>query len=168
VLYDIRLVIAYDYDRPAVTGRHILRLMPANLPGLQRRLKGVLDISPEPAERGELTDFFGNDAVEIAFREAHDEIVFQVTARVERLAVVSGLDISPPLARLAAEMAAHRGLEADAPHHFPSPSPSLCQPRSEHAASASTSPLRSSVLLPHHSPMASWPTPRTSRQPSLR
>jgi transglutaminase-like putative cysteine protease len=125
VLYDIRLVIAYDYDRPAVTGRHILRLMPANLPGLQRRLKGVLDISPEPAERGELTDFFGNDAVEIAFREAHDEIVFQVTARVERLAVVSGLDISPPLARLAAEMAAHRGLEADAPHHFRGPSPRI-------------------------------------------
>ena len=33
MLYDIGLTIAYDYDRPAVAGRHILRLMPADLPG---------------------------------------------------------------------------------------------------------------------------------------
>ena len=51
MLYDIGLTIAYDYDRPAVAGRHILRLMPADLPGEQRRITGLLGISPEPAER---------------------------------------------------------------------------------------------------------------------
>jgi transglutaminase-like putative cysteine protease len=125
VLYDIRLVIAYDYDRPAVTGRHLLRLMPSDLPGQQHRLSGALTIRPAPAERRDITDFFGNAAVEIAFREAHDEIRFQVTARVERLPGVSGLDISPPLSRLGAEIAAHRGLEADAPHHFTGSSPRI-------------------------------------------
>ena len=32
MLYDVALTIAYDYDSPAVAGRHILRLMPADLP----------------------------------------------------------------------------------------------------------------------------------------
>ena len=75
-------------------------------------------ISPEPAERRQFVDFFGNAGVEVAFREAHDEILFRVAARVERLAEPPGLDISPELARLADEIADYRGLDADAPHHF--------------------------------------------------
>lgn len=125
MLYDIRLVIAYDYDRPAGAGRHMLRLMPADLPGQQRRLSGSLEILPAPAERRDLLDFFGNAAVEIAYREAHADISLKVDARVERIAEASALDISPPLDRLAAEVAAHRGLDADAPHHFLGPSPRI-------------------------------------------
>ena len=100
MIYDIGLTIAYDYDRPAVAGRHILRLVPADLPGSQRRITGALSISPEPAERRPLVDFFGNAGVEVAFRAAHDEILFRVAARVERIAEAPGLDISPALARL--------------------------------------------------------------------
>jgi transglutaminase-like putative cysteine protease len=125
VLYDIRLVIAYDYDRPAGAGRNMLRLMPADLPGEQRRLSGKLVILPAPAERRDIMDFFGNSAVEIAFREAHEDIRFNVEARVERIADASGLDISPPLDRLAAEISGHRGLDADSPHHFLGASPRI-------------------------------------------
>ena len=125
MIYDIGLVITYDYDRPAGTGRNILRLMPADLPGVQRRQSGTLAIRPEPAERRDIMDFFGNAAVELAFREAHAEIRFQVAARVERLAGAPALDISPPLGRLAAEIAAHRGLGPEAPHHFLGPSPRI-------------------------------------------
>jgi transglutaminase-like putative cysteine protease len=123
LLYDIRLTIAYDYDQPAVAGRHILRLLPADVPGAQRRITGILTIEPEPSERRQFLDFFGNAATEIAFREAHDEILFRVAARVERLAEPPGLDISPELPRLGEEILGHLGLDANAPHHFLGTSP---------------------------------------------
>ena len=98
MIYDIGLTIAYEYDRPAIAGRHILRLVPADLPGVQRRITGLLTIRPEPAERRPFLDFFGNSAVEVAFRAEHDEILFRVASRVERIPQAPGLDISPDLA----------------------------------------------------------------------
>jgi transglutaminase-like putative cysteine protease len=59
----------------------------------------------------------------VAFRAEHDEILFRVAARVERLAVAPALDISPDLGRLGGEIADYRGLDGDAPHHFLGPSP---------------------------------------------
>jgi transglutaminase-like putative cysteine protease len=123
VIYDIGMTIAYEYDRPAVAGRHVLRLMPADLPGTQRRVTGFLSILPEPAERRDFTDFFGNAAVEVAFRDAHDEILFRVSSRVERISPPASLDMSPPLERLGDEILDYRGLDATAPHHFLGPSP---------------------------------------------
>jgi transglutaminase-like putative cysteine protease len=123
MLYDIGMTVAYDYDHPAVAGRHILRLMPANLPGLQRRVTGTLRITPEPAEQRAFVDFFGNAALEIAFRGAHDEILFRVAARVDRIPQAPVLDISPDLARLADEIDDVRRLDADAPQHFLGASP---------------------------------------------
>ena len=123
MLYDIRLKITYSYDRPAIAGRHILRLMPADLPGVQRRISGALTIEPNPAERRDMLDFFQNAGVEIAFCYVHDEIVFEVKSRVERVAEAPSLDISPPLPQLAREIADYRGLDAQAPHHFLGASP---------------------------------------------
>jgi transglutaminase-like putative cysteine protease len=123
MLYDIGLTIAYEYARPAIAGRHILRLVPADVPGTQRRVTGALTIRPEPAEERPFTDFFGNAAVGVVFREAHDEILFRVAARVERLAEWPGLDISPDLAGLADEIADYRGLDPESPHHFLGASP---------------------------------------------
>lgn len=123
--YDIGLKITYIYNSPAVGGRHVLRLRPAEVPGAQRRINALLDIRPRPAERRDFTDFFGNDATSIVFREAHDEIVFQVTARVERLVRPPDLDISPQLLRLAEEIDDWRDLGPDSPHHFLGPSPRL-------------------------------------------
>lgn len=123
MIYDIGMTIAYEYDRPAVAGRHVLRLMPADVPGTQRRITGALSIRPEPAEQRHFTDFFGNAAVEVAFRDAHDEILFRVSARVERLAPPASLDMSPPLARLRDEILDARSLDGEAPHHFLGASP---------------------------------------------
>ena len=123
MLYDIGMTIAYTYDRPAVAGRHVLRLMPANQPAVQRRITASLIVAPEPEEQRQITDFFGNAAVEVAFRREHDEILFRVAARVERLAEPPGLDISPALSGLADELSDYHDLGPDAPHHFLGASP---------------------------------------------
>lgn len=123
MLYDIGLTVTYSYDSPAAGGRHLLRLAPAALPDAQRRLSCWLEVTPEPAERREFRDFFGNEAVEVVFREVHDEIAFRVSSRIERLAQAPSLDISPDLPRLAQEIADWRGLGPDAPHHFLPASP---------------------------------------------
>ena len=123
MLYDIGLRITYSYDRPAVGGRHLLRLMPADLPGVQRRVTSSLTIEPRPAERSDMVDFFGNSAVEVVFRDIHDEIEFRVAARVDRIGDAPGFDISPALGRLNEEVAEYRGLDPESPLHFLGPSP---------------------------------------------
>lgn len=121
--YEVRLRTTHRYERPAKDGRHLLRLMPAELPGLQRLVAGSLDIRPRPQERADRADFFGNRVTELVFGGAHDEIEFAVRARVERLTPAGRLDVSPPLSRLADEIAACRSVSPDAPHHFLGRSP---------------------------------------------
>lgn len=118
MFYDIGMRITYSYDGVAGGGRHLLRLLPADLPGQQRLISKALSVSPLPAERSEMIDFFGNYGTEITLRDSHDELEFRVAARVERFAEPPGLDISPPLARLAQELADHRGLGPESPLHF--------------------------------------------------
>lgn len=125
MLYQVRLSITYDYDSPAMGGRHLLRLLPADIPGVQTVRQSALAISPRPSERAEFTDFFGNAATAIALAADHSRIVFTGTAVVERLAMGPGIDTSPPLAALAAELAASRDLGPDSPLHFIADSPRI-------------------------------------------
>lgn len=118
MLYDISLKILHEYESPASGGRHLLRLMPAALPGEQRLVAGHLNIEPQPAERREGADFFGNPTVEIAYRFPHDEIRFEVQARVERFAEAPALNMSPCLGGLAREIGCARSLGPAAPVHF--------------------------------------------------
>ena len=123
MLYDISLRIAYEYDSPANGGRHLLRLMPANIPGVQRVILGYLDIQPGVDERFDRTDFFGNGTVEIALLSQHEGLEFKAQCRVERLAPRPQLNISPAIDRLAQEITDYRALDAEAPHHFVGNSP---------------------------------------------
>jgi transglutaminase-like putative cysteine protease len=123
MLYDIRLKISYDYDQPANAGRHMLRVMPANLPGEQQVVSANLMIEPEAQERVERIDFFGNSVVEIAYRASHEKIVFDLQCRVDRHAPDRGFITSPPLHQLTEEIAAYNALDAAAPHHFLGRSP---------------------------------------------
>ena len=125
MLYDVAAEIAYRTDAPSVSGRTLLRLMPASLPGEQRLIAGTLTADPAPAEREEATDFFGNSVTAFAFRSASRIRRFRLQARVERLAEPPRLDLSPPLPRLAEEIAGTASLAPDAPHHFLPPSPRL-------------------------------------------
>jgi transglutaminase-like putative cysteine protease len=126
VLYDVTLALHYIYDRPAAAGRQLMRLVPADIPGVQRVERASLTVTPEPIERSQFTDFFGNGVIELVLRGTHTETDLSVAARVERLAQAPGLGISANLAQLPREIAQYRGLGPTAPHHFLGPSQRIC------------------------------------------
>ncbi len=127
-VYDITARIRYDYDPPATAGHNILRLMPADIAGRQRLILGQIAASPDPAERGERVDFFGNRVAEISFRKPAATTAFTLRARVDRLAEPGGrLDLSPPLAGLALQIADQHSLAPTAPTHFLGPSPRIAR-----------------------------------------
>ena len=122
MLYDISLRIEYDYDHPADSSRHIIRLSPADLPGEQRQVAGTLQIEPKPAEQRTHSDFFGNSSVELAYFDAHKKIKFAVYSRVERSEAKQKYEDAPTLIQLTSEIVNYRSLDAWAPHHFGGPS----------------------------------------------
>ena len=125
VLYDIALRVSQHYDAPVAASRQTLRLLPPTLAGGQHVMAAAVEVFPQPAERRDRWDFFGNPAVDLAFGGAHEEIAYSLAARVRREAERGALPDSPPATVLAEEMAAIRSLAPDAPHHFLAASPRL-------------------------------------------
>ncbi|MBM9595669.1 transglutaminase family protein [Roseitranquillus sediminis] len=123
MLYDVGLTISYEYDGPASSGRHVLRLRPLELGAEQRVIASRLMVEPEPTESVEATDFFGTATRTVAFDRPHEHALFQLKARVRREPRGALLDMSPDAAGLAREIALHRSLSPDAPHHFAGASP---------------------------------------------
>lgn len=122
MIYDIKLSIQYVYRAAVAGGRHVLYMTPSQT-SKQRVITSLLDISPAPDERIAKTDFFGNTAVEVAFRAPHAEIAFRLRARVERLAEEEAPDVSPSMRELMDEIAGLRSLTPDSPYHFLADSP---------------------------------------------
>lgn len=124
--YDIALSIGYRYGAPAEHLRTLVRLLPSDLPGRQRVTMRLLTVDPSPAERRDTQDFFGNTTTMLAFHGAVEALSLTLRARVERVARVASLDLSPDLAGLAADIAARPtlrpGLDPAAPHHYLGPS----------------------------------------------
>jgi len=116
--YDITLRIEYEYASAATFGRHLLRLMPLNLPGEQRLVSGLLTALPDPDERIDRLDFFGNTCTEVGHDAPHKALAFHIAARVERLAQPGPVGLATPLAALIDDVQAVLSLDADAPHHY--------------------------------------------------
>ncbi|WP_269585751.1 transglutaminase family protein [Roseibium sp. Sym1] len=125
MLYDLNLEISYNYASPANAGRHALRLMPATISGAQRLLAGQVQLLPEPSERHDRIDFFGNAVTDVAYRSSHSDLVFKLKARVDRTAVPEEFDISPPLNLLPRELGSIQSLAPNEPLHFLAASPRL-------------------------------------------
>jgi len=123
--YDISLKIAYRYQSAATFGRHLLRLMPLNLPGEQRLVSGLLTTTPEADERVDRVDFFGNPCVEVGHDAPHKTLEFHIAARVERLEQPDEGFVATPLELLAQDVGTIRTLDPSAPHHFLPPSPRI-------------------------------------------
>jgi transglutaminase-like putative cysteine protease len=118
MLYDISLRIAYSYDFPADSSRHVIRLTPADLPGEQRHVVGTLNVEPKPDEWRVQSDFFGNKTAELAYFDAHEKIGLTVHSRVERLELERKSESSLSFEDLALEIFDFRNVDPSAPHHF--------------------------------------------------
>lgn len=118
MLYDIRLLLHYDYAAAAGGGRHQVRVLPPTISGVQRVIAASLSFEPAPNERSDFTDFFGNNVTSIAFRDAHEALDIRMSARVAVSRPEPGLDVSPDIVRLRRELAAVRSLAPASPHHF--------------------------------------------------
>ncbi|WP_417584757.1 transglutaminase family protein [Pelagibacterium sp.] len=125
MLYDIRLKLEYAYDAPVSGGRHLVRVIPANLPGVQRVIAASLSVSPQPEELSEFTDFFGTRVATLAYRSTHDALEIAISARVEVMRGAPGIDLSPTLDALEAEISANWDMGALSPHHFLGVSPRI-------------------------------------------
>ncbi|MCY0093981.1 transglutaminase family protein [Hoeflea ulvae] len=118
MLYDIKLIMDYDFEAPAAGARQILRAMPMAIPGRQRLIVGSIDVDPEPAMLAERDDFFGNRLTEMAFNEPHSNIVMTLRARVEVTSGAEPRGASPDLSGLATALEAVTCLGARSPLHF--------------------------------------------------
>ncbi|TIO74643.1 MAG: transglutaminase family protein, partial [Mesorhizobium sp.] len=118
MLYDIRLHLHYGYAAAAGGGRHQVRVLPQTITGVQRVIAASLSFQPNPAERADFSDFFGNNVTAIAVRDAHEELHVRMSARVSVSRPEAGLDVSPDIHGLRGELDAVRSLSAEAPHHF--------------------------------------------------
>ena len=123
MLYDIKLALKYKYKPAALGGRHILRLMPADIAGEQRLVAGFLEISPRADERVDSVDFFGTQTTFSACGGPHPALNFTLSARVNRLAIIPSFDMSPPLRSLNDDIQHYKAIDARSPHHFLGVSP---------------------------------------------
>ncbi len=123
MIYDIKLALGYDYAGSAGAGRHLVRVMPLEVPGQQRLVSGEVRVDPTPDERRDGRDFFGNNLVEFSFRAAHDGLDLVMVARVDRHAVAPTEDRSTGFALLARDLAACRDLGPGSPLHMVAASP---------------------------------------------
>lgn len=129
MIYDITLTLLHDYAGAVGTGRHLLRIVPANVAGRQKVRSHLLDIAPMPAERHGHADFFGNRGTMILHGDRHEKMVVKLASRVEMVAQEQEFDIAPTLPRLAAELAQTLSLAPDSPHHFLGASPRIVPDR---------------------------------------
>ncbi len=111
----------YDYAPAVKNAQHMAHLKPRAGAG-QQLLSHTLAISPEPAQRSEAVDVYGNTRAFFSLPSAHDEL------KVVAQSVVSTTTPAPPEPGLPWEqvrerMRYHRGADYDAATEFTFPSP---------------------------------------------
>lgn len=118
MLYDIRQTTRYSYASPVPFARQVLRLLPVARDS-QRVIAADLVITPEPTERHDGFDFFGNRITTVAFAFPHEELTLETRARV---AVDAGgqLDVeaTPAWEEIRGQAVADTDLGPLSPVHF--------------------------------------------------
>lgn len=82
MIYDVRQVTTYSYASAVPYSRHVARLTPTDRTR-QRVIAANLEMTPEPAERSETRDFFGNRITLFSLDQPHASLVVELTARIE-------------------------------------------------------------------------------------
>ena len=125
MLYDIRLELHYDYEGFVHGDRHLIRVAPQSIPGVQRVVASATSFEPRPDSETSFVDFFGNFVTTIAYAGYHDSLDVRLSARVAVEDEHPPADLSPDLAGLQRELATLWTLDANSPHHFLAPSPRI-------------------------------------------
>jgi transglutaminase-like putative cysteine protease len=122
MIYDIRQTTMCTYASPVAHARHVLRLNPIHRAG-QNVHVASLQIVPEPSQRREGQDFFGNHITWITLAERHDKLTVKVSARVavDELAEPAAL-MTPPFESVREEVFAAADIGPMSPVHFLFPS----------------------------------------------
>jgi transglutaminase-like putative cysteine protease len=125
MLYDVRLELHYDYEGFVHGDRHLVRVAPASIPGLQRVIASSISFDPKPATETTFVDFFGNLVTTISYAGYHDRLDVRLQARVGVEEEPHPADLSPDLPTLQRELGGLWSLDANSPHHFVAPSPRI-------------------------------------------
>lgn len=125
MLYDIRLELHYDYDAQVRNDRHLIRVTPVSIPGIQRVIATSLSFDPKPVLETNFTDFFANPVTTIAYEAAHGHLDVRLAARIAVEESEKPADLSPTLETLQQEIGRLWSLSPDSPHHFLGPSPRI-------------------------------------------
>jgi transglutaminase-like putative cysteine protease len=123
--YKLNLTIQYEFGRPPGAGRQLLRVRPAQIPGVQAVEDVSLIMDPPPQERSSFTDFYGFEVTEFTLPLGLEDLRFTLQAQVERIEPGPRFDLSVPPADLAQEIASAMGFGPAAPHHYLPPSPQI-------------------------------------------
>ncbi len=125
MIYNVRLTIAHHYIRPAANSRHLIRVLPRTIPGRQSLTTHLLELSPEPDQRTEGLDFFGNRTTACAHTEQHSEMAIRLACHVEMVSPPPWQDRSPPVAELRAQTERLQDLGPESALHFMGPTARL-------------------------------------------
>lgn len=125
MLYDIRLELHYDYEGFVHGDRHLVRVAPISIPGVQRVIASSITFDPAPDTKSTFVDFFGNHVTTISYAGYHDRLDVRLTARVAVDDEHAPADLSPHLSGLQRELASLWVLDANSPHHFLAASPRI-------------------------------------------
>ena len=146
MLYDIRLDLHYDYDAKVRNDRHLIRVAPISIPGVQRVIAASLSFDPPPAHEGHFDDFFANSVTTIAYVGQHDHLDVRLSARIAVEEVEKPADLSPTVGVLRQEISRLWSLAPDSPHHFLGASPRIALSESITAYAAASVARTPSVM----------------------
>jgi len=121
MIYSIRLTITHHYNQPAANSRHLISVVPKSILGRQHLQSHLLQIVPEPEERSDATDFFGNTETVCTLLEAHQEMSIRLACHVQMSPRVAWLDLSPSVSELRLAWEKSTDLTPDSPLHFLGP-----------------------------------------------
>jgi transglutaminase-like putative cysteine protease len=133
MIYDIRQTTICTYASPVAYARHVLRLTPIDRTGQHVHIAS-LQILPEPSQRREGQDFFGNRITRITLGERHDKLTVKISTRVavDEIAAPEALT-TPAFEAVREEVFATTEIGKMSPAHFLFPSrmvsldPEICE-----------------------------------------
>ena len=111
----------YDYAPAVKTAQHLGHLKPAH-DAQQRVLSHHLDIAPQPAQRSEAVDVFGNTRTFFSLQAAHSHLAVTAESVVETFALPEP-DHAMPWEEVRERMRYHRGAHYDPASEFVFASP---------------------------------------------